>query len=56
MTMLSCQKQLFSLPDNVHYLNCAYMSPLLRRVEQAGIEGLRRKRLPAGIAPEDFFR
>ncbi|MBI4408313.1 MAG: aminotransferase class V-fold PLP-dependent enzyme [Gemmatimonadetes bacterium] len=54
--MLSCQKQLFSLPDNVHYLNCAYMSPLLRRVEQAGIEGLRRKRLPAGIAPEDFFR
>ena len=31
--MLTCQKHLFSLPDDVHYLNCAYMSPLARRVE-----------------------
>ena len=53
--MLSCQRELFSLPDDLHYLNCAYMSPLLRGVEEAGIEGIRRKRVPAEIGPGDFF-
>jgi len=53
--MVSCQKHLFSLPDDLHYLNCAYMSPLLRTVEQAGIEGIRRKRNPAFISPEMFY-
>ncbi|MDQ3555238.1 MAG: aminotransferase class V-fold PLP-dependent enzyme, partial [Gemmatimonadota bacterium] len=54
--MLPCQKHLFSLPADLHYLNCAYHGPLLRRVEQAGIEGIRRKANPAAIQPEDFFR
>ena len=54
-TLLECQRQLFSLPDDVHYLNCAYMSPLLRSVEEAGIEGIRRKRVPSEIVPADFF-
>ena len=45
----------FSLPDGVHYLNCAYMSPLLRAVEDAGIAGIRRKRFPGDIAASDFF-
>ena len=53
--MLSCQKHHFSLPGDVHYLNCAYMSPLPRRVEAAGIRGMRAKRNPAGIVPADFF-
>ncbi|NNG16165.1 MAG: aminotransferase class V-fold PLP-dependent enzyme [Gemmatimonadales bacterium] len=53
--MLSCQKHLFSLPESVHYLNCAYMSPVLKRVEEAGIEGIRRKRDPSAITPADFF-
>ena len=44
-----------SLPDDLHYLNCAYMSPLLRSVEEAGIEGVRRKRDPSLIAPEMFY-
>ena len=30
--MLPCQKSLFDLPDDEHYLNCAYMSPLARAV------------------------
>jgi hypothetical protein len=30
--MLACQKPLFALPDDEHYLNCAYMSPLSRAV------------------------
>jgi selenocysteine lyase/cysteine desulfurase len=45
----------FHLPQGVRYLNCAYMSPLLREVEEAGLEGLRRKRRPFEIGPEDFF-
>lgn len=53
---LDCQRRHFDLPDDVHYLNGAYMSPQLRDVEEAGIAGIRRKRFPAGIGPEDFFR
>jgi len=53
--MLACQKDLFYLPDDLHYLNCAYMAPLSRPVEAAGIEGIRRKRVPSSIKPEAFF-
>ena len=52
---MKCQRDLFSLPDGQHYLNCAYMSPLLKAVETAGIDGLRRKSAPAEITPTDFF-
>lgn len=53
--MLRCQKDRFNLPDDVHYLNCAYMAPLPRNVEHAGVEGLRKKRNPAQIQVGDFF-
>ena len=53
---LPCQRRHFSLPDDFHYLNCAYMGPLPKAAERAGIEGLRAKRFPQAIAPEDFFR
>jgi len=49
------QKHLFQLPDTEHYLNCAYMSPLLKSVEEAGIAGMQKKRNPANIRQEDFF-
>ena len=52
---MRCQKDLFQLPDGIHYLNCAYMAPLLRSVEEKGIEGIRRKRDPVSIKPADFF-
>lgn len=52
---MNCQKHLFSLDPQVHYLNCAYMSPLLRSVEQIGIEALRKKGNPYSIKPIDFF-
>ena len=52
---MECQRDLFSLPEDQHYLNCAYMSPLLTTVEAAGVAGLRRKANPAGLAPHDFF-
>ena len=52
---MQAKKQLFSLPPEAHYLNCAYMSPLPKPVEEAGIAGMRRKRAPGGIEPSDFF-
>jgi selenocysteine lyase/cysteine desulfurase len=52
---MDCQRHRFSLPDGVHYLNGAYMSPLLDTVEDAGITAIRTKRFPADISPTDFF-
>jgi selenocysteine lyase/cysteine desulfurase len=52
---MNCQKNLFQLPDGIHYLNCGYMSPLLKSVEEKGIEGMRQKRNPVSIKPGDFF-
>jgi selenocysteine lyase/cysteine desulfurase len=56
MPELQCQKEHFALPPDVHYLNCAYMSPLSREVEEAGLSGLRGKRNPSEIVEDDFFR
>ena len=53
--MLTCQKSRFSLPDDEHYLNCAYMSPLSVAVEAAGVAGVARKRVPSRLATADFF-
>jgi len=55
LRMTSPHRAAFSLPDDLHYLNCAYMAPLPVRTEEAGIEGIRRKRNPALIGPEAFF-
>ena len=52
---MECQKHLFRLPEEIHYLNCGYLSPLMKSVEEKGIEGMRRKRNPLTIKPVDFF-
>ncbi|MEY4903173.1 MAG: hypothetical protein RLZZ292_988 [Bacteroidota bacterium] len=52
---LSNQKHLFSIPSDVHYLNCATMGPSLKSVEAAGIEGLLRKSQPYTITQDHFF-
>ncbi len=49
------QKNLFSLSNDITYLNCAYMSPVLKDVERAGVEGIKSKRNPAHISGQDFF-
>lgn len=49
-----CKKHLFSL-EGIHYLNGAYMSPLSRKVEEAGMQGMRRKRIPTNLKPNHFF-
>jgi len=53
---LACQRDAFGLPEGLHYLNCAYMGPLPKVAEEAGIEGIRRKRVPVDVHPEDFYR
>ena len=52
---MTCQRDRFSLPAGCHYLDCAYMSPLSKRVQDAGIAGVLRKAVPAEIRSEDFF-
>jgi selenocysteine lyase/cysteine desulfurase len=53
--MISCKRSKFTLPKKVTYLNCAYMSPLLKTVEKLGIQNLRKRRNPSTILAEDFF-
>jgi len=53
--MISNQKKKFSLPGDSIYLNGAYMSPLLKEVEKAGVEGIKRKRNPGNLSAQDFF-
>ena len=53
--MLPCQRHLFDIPDDVAYLNCAYMSPLMKPVIDAGLSGLARKAHPWEITPDKFF-
>jgi selenocysteine lyase/cysteine desulfurase len=53
--MIPCQRHLFDLPEEVAYLNCAYMSPLLRSAVAAGAAALARKGRPWTISPDDFF-
>ncbi len=48
-------RRLFDIPEDVTYLNCAYMSPLLRSVREAGVQAVSRKSRPWEITPADFF-
>ncbi len=52
---LTSQRHLFDIPDDIAYLNCAYMSPLMRQVRAAAERGLARKAHPWEITPADFF-
>ena len=53
--MLPCQRYLFDIPDDVAYLNCAYMSPLMKPALEAGVAGLARKSHPWELTPDKFF-
>ncbi|HET6519452.1 MAG TPA: aminotransferase class V-fold PLP-dependent enzyme [Geminicoccaceae bacterium] len=52
---IPCQRDRFDLPDDIAYLNCAYMSPLLKRAAEVGAEAMWRKARPWEITPADFF-
>ena len=53
---MKCQRDKFSLQRKISYLNGAYMSPLMKKVEKAGIKGMIQKRKPFHISPSDFFK
>ena len=53
--MIENQRHLFDMPDDVHYLNCAYMSPLLTSAAEAGQKGIRQKSSPWEVTSTDFF-
>ncbi len=50
-----CRRDDFSIPPDIHYLNCAYMGPLPRTAERAGAEAIREKSTPWTVGPDDFF-
>ena len=49
------QRDLFEVPQDIAYLNCAYMSPQLRRAREIGEWAVSRKSRPWEITPGDFF-
>jgi selenocysteine lyase/cysteine desulfurase len=53
--MIRCQRHLFDIPDDVAYLNCAYMSPLMKPALEVGTAALNRKAQPWQITPDQFF-
>ena len=52
---LAEQRALFEVPEDLVYLNCAYMSPLLREARIAGERAVSRKSRPWTIESKDFF-
>lgn len=48
-------RELFGVPPGVAYLNCAYMAPQMRSVEEAGRAWLSIKSRPWEITPDYFF-
>ncbi|MGW8122740.1 aminotransferase class V-fold PLP-dependent enzyme [Roseivirga echinicomitans] len=54
--MLQNQNHLFNLPQDITYLNCGYMSPMLKSVAEVGVRSVYGKEDPTTIKPEDFFR
>jgi selenocysteine lyase/cysteine desulfurase len=53
--ILENQRGLFEIPEDVTYLNCAYMSPQLRSMREIGERAVARKSRPWEITPDDFF-
>lgn len=52
---IPCQRECFDVPDDVHYLNCAYISPLLKAACAAANRGLQNEAHPWTITAPDFF-
>ncbi len=55
MVTLPSQRQAFHIPDEITYLNCAYLSPMHQDVYDAGFQGLNRKFEPWTYTPAHFF-
>ncbi len=53
--MIKNQRQRFDMPRDVHYLNCAYMSPLSDTVRAALSAGAAKKTQPWTYRSDEFF-
>lgn len=56
ISILPCQKHLFDIPDDVAYLNNAYMSPLMHSVVTAMQDGTAFKSRPWTYTSDHFFQ
>lgn len=55
MTHDATQRDLFEIPHDITFLNCATMSPLPRTVREVGQAAIARKSVPWTISEADFF-
>ncbi|MCE7998746.1 MAG: aminotransferase class V-fold PLP-dependent enzyme [Rhodobiaceae bacterium] len=54
-SLIPNQRSLFDIPDHIAYLNCAYMSPLLKSAAEVGERAIASKKQPWHTTSEDFF-
>lgn len=52
--MISSQRHLFDIPEDLAWINCAQHSPALAQVYDAGLAGLGRKRHPWTLGPAQY--
>jgi selenocysteine lyase/cysteine desulfurase len=53
--LIECQRDLFTIPRDVTYLNCATMGPQLRSATAAGLEAVHANSAPWLRTPPDWF-
>ncbi|TGU93209.1 aminotransferase class V-fold PLP-dependent enzyme [Mesorhizobium sp. M00.F.Ca.ET.151.01.1.1] len=53
--MLPCQRHLFSIPDDVVYLDAAYMTPIPQSAVEAGDRGVRVKAAPWDMTINSYY-
>jgi selenocysteine lyase/cysteine desulfurase len=52
--MITCQRHLFDVPEDVAYFNCAAFSPILKTSRDAGIVGAAKKLQPWRLGKMEF--
>ena len=55
MSQIPLQRHRFAIPRDIHYLNCASMSPIADTVRDAIAAGAARKEQPWAYKPAEFF-
>jgi selenocysteine lyase/cysteine desulfurase len=53
--MIPCQRELFDIPADIAYFNCAYTSPMMRSAQSAGKAAIGAKANPWTVTPQHFF-
>ncbi len=55
MPLLPSQRQLFDIPDDIAYFNCAYNAPQLNEAQRRLLDGVRSKSHPWERSAQSFF-